>query len=109
MKSKIPICVSSLALETLIRGGRFPPKPVRLSGPEVTIGIVEGQKVPVQLVQQVGMVILVLHELIEHPGVDSRGDPLPGVDAAVNPHGGLFATAALAYLAVNHEFICLFN
>ena len=85
-----------------MRGG-LPPHPVLLSGPEVPVRIEQGQEVPVQFVQKVRVVILFIQELIEHPGVDSRGDPLSGVDAAVNPYGGLFTTTALADLAENQN------
>ena len=45
------------------------------------------------------MVILFIQELIEHPRVDGRGDPLSGVDTAVNPHGRLLTATTLADLA----------
>ena len=44
------------------------------------------------------MIVLVLHKLIEHPGVDSRANNLPGVDTTVNPDGRLITAAALADL-----------
>ena len=48
------------------------------------------------------MVRVILHELLEDPG-DGRGaDPLPGMDAAVYPHGGLGAALALAHLGYDH-------
>merc|ERR1712080_396480 len=39
---------------------------------------------------------------MEHPGAHSRGDPLPGVDPTVDPHGGLLPAASLADLHDNH-------
>ena len=48
------------------------------------------------------MVRIILHELLEDPG-DGRGaDPLPGVDAAVYPHGGLGAALSPAHLGDDH-------
>ena len=44
------------------------------------------------------MIVLVLHKLIEHPGVDGRANNFPGVDTTVNPHSGLLTAAALADL-----------
>ena len=38
---------------------------------------------PVQVLQQVGVRRVVLHELLQQPGDGRRGDPLPGVDTAV--------------------------
>ena len=82
----------------MIRGG-LPPHPVLLSGLEISVRIEQGQEVPVQFVQEVRMIILVVDELIEHPGIDGRGHELPSVDAAVDPHGRLSAAAALANLS----------
>ena len=48
------------------------------------------------------MVRIIFHELLEDPGDGCRADPLPSVDAAVYPHGGLGATAALAHLGDDH-------
>ena len=79
-------------------GGCLPPHPVILPGLEVSIRIVEGQEVPVQLIQELGVLRPILQELVEHPGVDCGRDPLPGVDAAVYPHCWLAAASALADL-----------
>ena len=48
------------------------------------------------------MVRIIFHELFQDPGDGCRTDPLPGVDTAVYPHGGLSATATLAHLGNDH-------
>ena len=98
MEIPISVGISSDTLEAWVLRGRLPPHPVPLSNSEVAVRIEKWQEVPVQLVQEVRMIVLILHKLIEHPGVDSGSNNLPGVDTTVNPHGGLIAAAALADL-----------
>ena len=98
MEIPISVGISSDTLEAWIMRGCLPPHPVPLSNSEVAVRIEKWQEVPVQLVQEVRMIVLFLHKLIEHPGVDSRANNLPGVDTTVNPDGRLITAAALADL-----------
>ena len=52
---------------------------------------------PVQILGQLVLSVL-LDQLVEHPGGDGGRDPLPGVDATVDPHGRLVPAATLAHL-----------
>ena len=82
----------------------LPPEPVLRLGEKITVRIDHWQNVPgtvynhciwwllnveiyipapVEVLQQVGVRRVVLHELLQHPGDGRRADPLPGVDTAV--------------------------
>ena len=87
-------------------GPCLPPHPVMVSGVRVSIRVGRRKDVPgtqaspllsspVKVLQKVGMSIIVLHQLLQHPGGGSRGDPLPGMDSSVYPHRWLANTAVL--------------
>ena len=51
---------------------------------------------PVELLGKLRVRRVILHQFPEEEGVHGGADPLPGVDAAVHPHGGLVTTPSLA-------------
>ena len=52
---------------------------------------------PVETLRDVG-ILWILDELVEHPGDGGGADPLPGMDAAVDPDRRLVAAPAQAHL-----------
>ena len=99
----VPVGVGSLTGVALVLGGRLPPQPVIRLGLVISVRIVGGQEVPVQFVKKIRMIRVVLHQLVQHPGSHSWGDPFSGVDSTVNPHGGLISTASFANLSINES------
>ena len=60
--------------------------------PVVAVRVGGGQDEPVQVLEEVGVGGVVLHQLLEHPGGGGGGDPLPGVDTTVDPDGWFAST-----------------
>ena len=79
----VPVGVGSLTGVALVLGGRLPPQPVVRLGLVIAVRIVGGQEVPVQLLSQLGVGRVVLHQLLQHPGHCGWRDPLSGVDTSV--------------------------
>ena len=85
--------LAHLAMEnaSVIRS-RLPPHPVVVPGPVVAIRVGRGKDEPVGVVEQVGVVRVVLHQLLEHPRGGGGRDPLTSVDSSVDPHCRLAST-----------------
>ena len=96
----IPVGVSALTLVTWMPRCCLPPHPVLFSCLMVSVRIVRRQKVPIQFCEKIWVVHCILKEFIEHPGSHGWGDPLPGVDTAVDPHCRLVTTAIHANLVI---------
>ena len=60
--------------------------------PVVAVRVGGGQDEPVQVLEEVGVGGVVLHQLLEHPGGGGGGDPLPCVDPTVDPDGWFAST-----------------
>jgi hypothetical protein len=54
--------------------------------------------VPVELFGEALVLGIVLHQLVDDPGEGGHRDPLPGMHAAVQPHGRLVAATIATYL-----------
>ena len=85
--------LAHLAMEnaSVIRS-RLPPHPVVVPGPVVAIRVGRGKDEPVGVVEQVGVVRVVLHQLLEHPRGGGGRDPLTSVDSSVDPNCWLAST-----------------
>ena len=66
----------------------LPPEPVVVPAPGVAVRVGGGDEVPVDLVQVVGVGVIVVHKLVHEVGGDGGGDPLSGVNTSLQPHIG---------------------
>merc|ERR1719234_459074 len=103
VESPVAVCIHTLATQNApVAGPCLPPHPVVVPRPVVAIGVCRGEDEPVQVLQEVGVGRVVLHQLLEHPGGGGWGDPLPSVDPTVDPHCWLASTFTPADLGNPH-------
>ena len=109
MEAPVAVGVDSLAAGTGVGGPGLAPVAVvghrvgvtvGVGGGQVVPGVVPvvpvvpgGQVVPVDVVDVAGVLGVVLDELADDEGGDGGGDPLPGVDAGLQPYVGAAGTA----------------
>merc|ERR1719234_820882 len=104
VESPVAVCIHTLATQNApVAGSCLPPHPVVVPRPVIAIGVCRGEDVPVQVLKEVGVGRVVLHQLLEHPGGSCRGDPLPRVDSTVDPHCWLASTFTPANYWVRGE------
>ena len=84
----IPIPVGVDAKASSLWTPRLSPHSVSLPGVGVAVRVGAGQEVPVDLVQVVGMGVIVVHQLVDEVGGDGGGDPFSGVNTSLQPHVG---------------------
>ena len=95
---KVSVGVSSLALIVLVVSGRLPPHSVVYMRLAIPVRIVWREEIPVKIVKKMRVSIIVLHQLVQHPGSHSWGDPLSSMNTTVNPHCRFVSTTSFANL-----------
>ena len=93
VESPVTVGVDSLAAGAGVGGPRLPPVTVVRHRVGVTVGVGGGQVVPVDVVDVAGVLGVVLDKLADDVGGDGGGDPLPGVDACLQPDVGAAGAA----------------
>ena len=89
VEAPVPVGIHALAAQDrAVLRPRLPPESVVLPAVGVSVRVGGGEEVPVDLVQVVGVLGVVLHQLVDQVGGDCRGDPLPGVYPGLQPDVG---------------------
>ena len=83
----VPVGIHSVALA--LRRPRLPPQSVSVEAILVAVRVGRGQEVPVDVVQIVRVLGVVLDQLVDNEGGHGGGDPLPGVNPGLQPDVGL--------------------
>ena len=89
VEAPVPVGVHPLAAQdrAVLRPG-LPPEPVVLPAVGVPVRVGRGEEVPVDLVEVVRVLGVVLHQLPHDEGGDGGRDPLPGMYPGLQPDAG---------------------